>query len=384
MTLPVRRILICLATLVVLLSLGACAYLQHPKFGAYPEGERLEQIQCSPHHVDGEFRNLIDTPRFSDGNSMFSIFAGDLFKRFENLRPALPIPTVKTDLKALDTRQDTIVWLGHSSYFVLFAGKRILIDPVFSPFAAPVWFSTQAFDGTSHYTADEMPEIDILLITHDHWDHLDHATVTALEGKVRQVFAPLGVGAHLERWGYAHEKVREADWHEMLELPSDLAIHLVPARHYSGRWLTRNKSLWGGFVLESPTRRILFSGDTGYGPHFKELAQRFGGFDLAALDMGQYDPRWPYLHMTPEEAAQAAVDLQTKALLPAHIGRFNIARHAWTEPFERISTASEGKSYRLITPLIGERLSVGDNGQRFARWWQNPERVASAGTGERQ
>ena len=164
------------------MSLGACAYLQHPKFGAYPEGERLEKIQRSPHHVDGEFRNLIDTPRFSDGNRMFSIFAGDLFKRFENLRPALPVPTVKTDLKALDTRQDTIVWLGHSSYFVVFAGKRILIDPVFSPFAAPVSFSTKAFDGTSLYTAaDEMPEIDILLIhdpATDHW-----ATVTALEAE---------------------------------------------------------------------------------------------------------------------------------------------------------------------------------------------------------
>ena len=376
MTLPVRRILICLATLVVLLSLGACAYLQHPKFGAYPEGERLEKIQRSPHHVDGEFRNLIDTPRFSDGNSMFSIFTGDLFKRFDNLRPALPLPTVKTDLKELDTRQDTIVWLGHSSYFVLFAGKRILIDPVFSPFAAPVSFSTQAFEGTTLYSVDEMPEVDILLITHDHWDHLDHATVTALEGKVRQVFAPFGVGAHLERWGYAHEKVHEADWYEKLELPSDLAIHLVPARHYSGRWLTRNKSLWGGFVLESPTRRILFSGDTGYGPHFKELAQRFGGFDLAALDMGQYDPRWPYIHMTPEEAAQAAVDLQTKALLPAHVGRFNIARHAWTEPFERISAASEGKPFELATPMIGEPLKVDDAGQRFARWWQNATRMA--------
>lgn len=376
MTLPVRRISIGFATLVVLLSLGACAYLQHPKFGAYPEGERLEKIQRSPHHVDGEFRNLIDTPRFSDGNSMFSIFTGDLFKRFDNLRPALPLPTVKTDLKELDTRQDTIVWLGHSSYFVLFAGKRILIDPVFSPFAAPVSFSTQAFEGTTLYSVDEMPEVDILLITHDHWDHLDHATVTALEGKVRQVFAPFGVSAHLERWGYAHEKVHEADWYEKLELPSDLAIHLVPARHYSGRWLTRNKSLWGGFVLESPTRRILFSGDTGYGPHFKELAQRFGGFDLAALDMGQYDPRWPYIHMTPEEAAQAAVDLQTKALLPAHVGRFNIARHAWTEPFERISAASEGKPFELATPMIGEPLKVGDAGQRFARWWQNATRMA--------
>ena len=377
MTLPVRKIVICLALLTAILFLGACAYLQHPKFGAYPEGERLEKIQRSSHHVDGEFRNLIDTPRFSDGNSMFSIFAGDFFKRFENLRPTLPIPTAKTDLKTLDIRQDVIVWLGHSSYFVVFAGQRILIDPVFSPFAAPVSFSTQAFEGTTLYSVDEMPEIDILLITHDHWDHLDHATVRALEGKVRQVFAPLGVGAHLERWGYAREKVREADWYEKLELPSDLAIHLVPARHYSGRWLTRNKSLWGGFVLESPMRRILFSGDTGYGPHFKELAQRFGGFDLAALDMGQYDPRWPYLHMTPEEAAQAAEDLQAKGLLPAHVGRFNIARHAWAEPFERISTASEGKAYRLVTPLIGEPLKIGNIDQFFARWWQDAARLAS-------
>jgi len=195
------------------------------------------------------------------------------------------------------------------------------------------------------------------------------------------VFAPLGVGAHLERWGYAREKVHEADWYEKLEFPAKLAIHLVPARHYSGRWLTRNKSLWGGFVLESPTRRILFSGDTGYGPHFKDLAQRFGSFDLAALDMGQYDPRWPYLHMTPEEAAQAAVDLQTKAMLPAHVGRFTIARHAWNEPFERIGAASEGKSYRLATPLIGEPLKVGDSGQRFTHWWQDVGRIASTDSG---
>ncbi len=131
-------------------------------------------------------------------------------------------------------------------------------------------------------------------------------------------------------------------------------------------------------MLESPTRRILFSGDTGYGPHFKELAQHFGGFDLAALDMGQYDPRWPYIHMTPEEAAQAAVDLQTKALLPAHVGRLSIARHAWTEPFESISAASEGKSYRLLTPQIGEPLLVGGAEQRFSRWWQDVGRMASS------
>ncbi len=375
--------LIVLLALVAVLSLGACAYLQHPKFGAYPEGERLEMVQRSPRYAGGEFSNPIATPTLVEGTSTFSILAGDLFRRVENLRPALPLPTTKTDLKALDAGQDTVVWLGHSSYFVLFAGKRILIDPVFSPFAAPVSFSIKAFDGTSLYTVDDMPEIDVLLITHDHWDHLDHSTVTALEGKVRRVLVPLGVGAHLAHWGYAPAKVREADWYDKLELGSSFAIHVVPARHYSGRWLTRNKTLWAGFVLESEKRRILFSGDTGYGPHFKELAQRFGGFDLAALDMGQYDPRWPYIHMAPEEAAQAAEELQAKALLPAHVGRFNIARHAWTEPFERISAASEGKRYRLLTPQIGEPLTVGNTEQRFIRWWQDVGRMASSDTGRK-
>lgn len=366
-----RGMFVGLFVLVGVLSLGACAYLQHPKFGAYPEGDRLETIRRSPRYIDGEFRNPVVTPMLVEGVSTFSIVAGDLFRRAENLRPVLPFPTVKTDLKALDEKQDAVVWLGHSSYFVLFAGKRILIDPVFSPFAAPVSFSIKAFDGTSLYTVDDMPEIDVLLITHDHWDHLDHATVTALDGKVRRAIVPLGVGAHLERWGYAHEKVLEADWYDKLEMGTSLAIHLVPARHYSGRWLTRNKSLWTGFVLESGERRILFSGDTGYGPHFKELAQRFGGFDLAALDMGQYDPRWPFIHMTPEEAAQAAEELRAKALLPAHVGRFSIARHSWIEPFERISAASEGKSYRLATPMIGESLRLDDPGQHFSLWWQD-------------
>lgn len=370
--------LIGLAALVALLTLGACAYLQHPRFGTYPEGERLQVIQRSPHYVDGAFRNLVATPMFADDSSFLSVVASNLVQRAENLRPDGPTPVAKTDLRALDAGQDTVVWLGHSSYFVLLAGRRILIDPVFSPFAAPVSFSTRAFDGTNLYAADDMPPIDVLLITHDHWDHLDHATVTALESKVRRVFVPLGIGAHFEYWGYAREKIHEADWFEKLELDGGLVIHAVPARHYSGRWLTRNKTLWAGFVLESDQRRLLFSGDTGYGPHFEELARKFGGFDLAALDMGQYDPRWPYIHMTPEEAARAAEELRTKALLPAHVGRFSIARHAWDEPFERITTASDGKPYRLLTPVIGEPVNLDDEGQRFSRWWDGARRIASS------
>lgn len=368
-----HRLLIGMMALPALLSLAACAYLQQSKFGAVPAGERLERLRDSPNYADGEFRNRIETPTLQEGNSTFSIVAGDLLRPADKLRPARPLPTVKTDLKALAVERDTIVWLGHSSFFVVFAGKRILIDPVLSPFAAPFAFANRAFEGTNVYDADDMPPIDVLLITHDHWDHLDYATLTALRGKVARAIVPLGVGAHLEHWGYASEQVSEADWYAQLTPADGLAVHLIPARHFSGRWLTRNQTLWAGFVLESPTRRMLFSGDTGYGPHFNELAQRFGGFDLAALDMGQYDPRWPYIHMTPEEAAQAAVDLRAKTLLTAHIGRFSIARHAWNEPFARISAASRDRAYRLATPLIGEPLFVADTTQRFAAWWQDGE-----------
>lgn len=371
--------MILIATLLVLLFLGALAYLQHPKFGAYPEGTRLEKIKRSPHYVDGSFRNLVDTPVLREDVSMGSIIVGNLRDTAANLRPSKPLPSVKTDLKALPLEQDTIVWLGHSSYFVIFAGRRMLIDPVLSPYAAPVSFSTQAFTGTLLYTVDDLPPIDVLLITHDHWDHLDYATVTAMQDKVRKVLVPLGVGAHFERWDYPPEKIQEADWYDNLRLDDTTTIHLIPARHYSGRLLTRSKTLWTGFVFESAKRRILFSGDTGYGPHFADIAQRFGHFDLVALDMGQYDPRWPYIHMKPEEAAQAAIDLHTKALLPAHVGRFALARHAWNEPFERIRAASQNQPYALLTPMIGQALQLDDTESTFAPWWVS-ENIPSQST----
>lgn len=365
----IRRIMITLLAILTLFALGVAAYLQHPKFGAYPEGERLEMLQHSSHYGTSGFRNLVETPVLREGVSMASIISGNMAQKVADLRPSAPLPTIKNNLKKLDLAQDTVVWLGHSSFFIVFAGRRILLDPVLSPYAAPVSFSTQAFDGTNLYTLDDLPPIDVLLITHDHWDHLDYATVAALRDKVRQAFVPLGVGAHLERWGYPEAMVQEGDWYDSLALDTTTTLHLIPARHYSGRLLTRNRTLWAGFVLESANRRLLFSGDTGYGPHFKELAQRFGRFDLVALDMGQYDPRWPYIHMTPEEAAQAAEDLHAKTLLPAHVGRFTIARHAWHEPFERIRAASQHRNYRLLMPLIGQSLKLDQPEPSFDPWW---------------
>jgi L-ascorbate metabolism protein UlaG (beta-lactamase superfamily) len=146
---------------------------------------------------------------------------------------------------------------------------------------------------------------------------------------------------------------------------------VLPARHYSGRLLTRNKSLWAGYAITTAGRRIFVSGDSGYGPHFAEIGHRFGGFDLVVLDTGQYDEQWPYIHMTPEEAAHAAQDLQADALLPGHVGKFSLARHSWDAPFRRIAAASEGRSYRLLTPMIGSPILLDDRQQRFSRWWED-------------
>ncbi len=222
-----------------------------------------------------------------------SVLLSSLTTRSERPKPKTPVPSVKTDLKALDPDKDIVVWLGHSSYFLQLNGARVLIDPVFSTYAAPFSFANRAFAGSSIYSADDMPEIDYLLITHDHWDHLDYDSVKALQQKVRHIVVPLGVGSHLKYWGFSDAVIHETDWFDELRLDNgDLVIHTLPARHFSGRLFTRNRTLWAGYALITPTRRLFFSGDSGYGPHFRQIGQKFGGFDFVALDTGQYDARW--------------------------------------------------------------------------------------------
>lgn len=357
------------------LALGIRLFLGSPQFGALPAGSRLEQIKKSPHYMDGTFHNLLPTPILTDGSGVVSSLFQSFFIKKDNPVPPGPIPTSKTSLKSLERNTDTVIWLGHSSFFIQLGGQRILIDPVLSDHAAPVSFSTRAFPGSNPYTADDLPDIDVLLISHDHWDHLDYPTLTALRSKIKQIFCGLGVGEHLQRWGFSRNIIHEADWGERAEL-GDLTIHITQARHFSGRSLTRNKTLWVGFVMETPQRRIFYSGDSGYGPHFAELGNRFGTFDLVLLECGQYDKRWSLIHMMPEETAKAADDLQAKILLPAHSGKFSIAYHAWDEPYKRLAAASQGKNWRLATPIIGEPLlldtiEANKANEPAPEWWQH-------------
>ncbi len=360
-------------TIVIVLVLGAlaiAAYLQHPLFGELPDGQRLARIARSPNHADGAFRNQIDTPMRTTDQSEWSMWMETIFGEKGQPRPQGAIPAVKIDLKALNASQDLVIWLGHSSYFVQLGGRRILIDPVFSTNASPVPLTVEAFDGTSIYAAQDMPEIDFLLITHDHYDHLDYPSIRALQTKVKQVVTGFGMGAHFEAWGYDMRTVREADWYEAIGQAPGLQIHVTPARHFSGRTFTRDKSLWVGFALVSNQRRIFFSGDSGYAPHFAEIGKKYGPFDWVALDAGQYDPRWANVHMNPEQAAQAAEDLRAQALTPGHVGRFSISPHNWDDPFKRIALASRGRGYVLWTPEIGRPVYLDGRAQEFTSWWE--------------
>lgn len=366
-----RKILIKLVVLAVFLAAGGYAYTHTAKFGAFPEGTRLARVEASLNYSDGEFRNPepIPTSTNTKGGVVKGLLRGVMAEK-DRPRPDAPIPSVKTDLSCQDRYEDLAIWLGHSSFYLQLAGHAILIDPVFSDNAAPVPFANEAFAGTNVYTPEDMPGIDILLITHDHWDHLDYPTVMKLKKKIAKVVCPLGVGAHFERWGFEPSAIIEMDWNESLHLKNDLRIHALPARHYSGRTLTRNKTLWAAYALTSADRKIYVSGDSGYGSHFRQAGEAFGGFDLAVLDSGQYNMQWRYVHMMPEDAAQAAADLDAKALLPAHAGKFSIARHAWDDPFIRLTEATKGRPYRLLTPKIGEPVRLGAEPQTYAQWWK--------------
>lgn len=369
-----RRVLLAVLLILGVSALGVRLFLESAQFGRLPEGERLERIKKSPRYADGTFHNLLPTPILTDGSGVISSLLQSFFVKKDNPVPPGPVPTIKTSLKSLNRNTDTVIWLGHSSFFIQLGGKRILIDPVLSDYAAPFSFSNRAFPGSNPFTAEDMPEIDVLLVSHDHWDHLDYPALTALRPKIKQVFCGLGVGEHLQRWGFPENIIQEADWGEQMKLGS-LTLYMTSARHFSGRSLTRNKTLWGGFVMETPQRRIFYSGDSGYGPHFAELGERFGSFDLALLECGQYDKRWSLIHMMPEETAKAADDLRTKILLPAHAGKFSIAYHAWDEPYKRLAAASQNKSWQLVAPVIGEPFlfdaAEADKDRGAAvEWWE--------------
>ncbi len=365
-----KRFIISVVAIMLIASAASLPFVLNAGFGQAPQGAEKSQIERSPNYRDGAFQNTLPTPGFTGDKNMLMAWWEFLTAKRENARPQQPLPLVPTDLASLPLQQDTMIWLGHSSWYLQLSGKRILIDPVFSSYAAPFAFLNKAFDGNYPWQAANMPEIDLLIISHDHYDHLDYATIKGLMPKVKRAVVPLGVGSHLRYWGMKDEIITEADWQQSVTISDALSVHALPARHFSGRGLKRNQTLWASFMFVTPTQKIYYSGDSGYGPHFKAIGEQFGNVDLAILEDGQYDQDWRYIHMMPEQTAQAAVDLNAQRVLPGHAGRFVLAKHTWDDPYKRLVAASKDKAYRLLTPMQGEPVWLADTTQTFRAWWE--------------
>ncbi len=335
--------------------------------GKLPSGKLLERLKQSPNFKNGGFQNLSPTPMKPDDISYWKMMR-EFFKKNKDTAPAGLLPSVKTDLHKLNSA--VIIWFGHSSYLIRIDNKTFLIDPVFSGNAAPLSFMIKAFPGSNIYKAEDMPAIDYLILTHDHYDHLDFKTIRKLRTKVDKIYCSLGISSHLKYWGVDINKVTEMDWWETQQLEKNISLTAAPARHFSGRGIKRGQTLWSSFILKTSAYNLYLGGDSGYDFHFKEIGNKYGPFDLAILEAGQYNTMWPLIHMAPEETVQAAVDLNAKALLPVHWGKFSLSMHAWTDPVTRVLAKAEELNMKVLTPKIGQPIIL--NGSSFSSesWWK--------------
>lgn len=356
----------CLGVWIVGLLLTAVAGCGMVKsLGRDPEGEELSQLDTMPNYKNGSFHNLVQRPDSTIKHNRLLLMFHD---HLGPVRPASALPWVKTDLKALPVvTAPTIVWFGHSSLLIKTLQGNILIDPVFSDHAGPVPGLMDAFKGTTHYRAGDMPPIDILIISHDHYDHLDYRTMIKLKDHIKTAVVPIGVGSILIHWGFDPKKIIELNWNRSVELPGGLQITATPAQHHSGRRSREgDKTLWASYVIQTGQYRLFYGGDGGYSPYFKQIGQKYGPFDLALLECGQYNQ--PYVHLGLGQPAQAALDLRACLLQPVHWAKFPEAGHPWNEPIKMLLPAAEKLGIPVNIPRIGEPYILGDPPKK-ADWW---------------
>ena len=350
------------------------------QFGENPSGEHLEQIQKSPNYSieDESFKNrreqLFEEMRARDrfwDNPSKRFSNNMLFNSRETVPqtdlPEIKPPNIEEFLKP--TKSIKFIWFGHSSMLVNINNVIILIDPVFSDAASPVSFIVPRFQPPV-LGLENLPKIDYILISHDHYDHLDMETILYFKEKKVKFITPLGVTSHLKKWRIAESKLFELDWWEEIKFKG-ISFVCTPAQHFSGRLGTLNvsKTLWASWVVKSDSINFYYSGDSGYDIHYKQIGDKYGPFDLAFIDSGQYNIRWREVHNLPEEAAQAFLDLKGKALVPVHWGMFNLSIHDWFEPIEESERYAEKYGIDLMTPKLGQLVSL-DRQNIFEKWWK--------------
>jgi L-ascorbate metabolism protein UlaG (beta-lactamase superfamily) len=304
-------------------------------------------------------------------NTMFTIIR-DLLKGNPHRKPVRPIPIELIDsLPPPDGSQTKAIWFGHSTIWLEIEGKKILFDPTFSNTPSPFpLIGGKRFNPVLPIAPEKLPLVDLVVLSHDHYDHMDYRSIMLLKDKTNLFCVPCGVGKRLEGWGIASAKIQEFNWWDEAMI-GGLKMVCTPAHHFSGRSLfDRNTTLWCSWSIVGQHTSVFFSGDGGYGPHFKQIGQKHGPFALTFMECGQYDARWSSIHMTPEETIQAHIDVQGNILLPIHWGAFSLAFHAWTDPIERAIKVAAERKVNLTTPKIGESVLAGSVEYPTTAWWR--------------
>ena len=368
----VKRSILVISIALTLVAVFAALFLAcAPQFGATTGRDELAAIMDSDNFREGRFYNMQKTQLESTHGGLLKSTVDYLLGGQERT-PAGELPVVSVDCGKLreSTQELRVTWLGHSTSLIELDGLLILTDPMFGGRASPIPFlGPKRFSGRKPVTIEQLPEIDIVVISHDHYDHLDYRSILKLKDKVRKFYVPLGVEAHLEKWGVDRAKVEELDWWQE-STHGPLKLIATPSRHFSGRGLSdRNRTLWCSWVIQGSERKVFFGGDSGYSEAFAQIGQRFGPFDLTMLECGAYSQYWPDVHMMPEETVQAHKDLGGGILMPIHWAGFNLSLHSWTEPVERLLAETWNRDVIVAVSKIGEMFEPDVYLPQVA-WWE--------------
>jgi L-ascorbate metabolism protein UlaG (beta-lactamase superfamily) len=364
----------------VFIVVGGTLFLKlSPVFGGKPTEMQKERYAQSGHYQEGKFINQISTSMDMSVREYVGLTM-EYFRGIPNNKPAVPLPVLPMDSMEIVSKPEKLTrlsWFGHSATLLELEGKNILIDPMLGESPSPHPLLGSKRYGNLPMEVEQLPHLDAVIISHDHYDHLDYTSIRKLKDKVDAFYTPLGVGTHLEAWGVDKNKIHELNWWEEIK-HGELTFVCTPARHFSGRGiLDRNTTLWASWVIASPSSNIYFSGDSGYGPHFKEIGERYGPFDFAMIECGQYDLRWEAIHMLPEQTVQAALDVRAELMMPIHWGAFTLALHPWTDPIERVTAKAQEMNIPIATPQIGEPVVLNQADFPKSRWWERLENLKS-------
>ena len=374
----IKRLMIVFLSVIGVLIIATLLFINfYPSFGAKISKEKQLAYQSSQQFKDGKFNNIQPVPKSLSFSETLSLAYTFFITKVANGRPASDLTPTRIDSTAIAgyKGEARLFWFGHSAFLLQIEGKTILIDPMLGKVASPhPLLGGDRFNKNFPLPIDQFPQIDAVIYSHDHYDHLDYYSVQHLKNKVKHFYVPLGVGEHLKAWGVPAQNITELDWWQSANLDQ---IHLVctPAQHFSGRNINNSQStLWASWVIETDTEKIYFSGDSGYASHFKEIGEKYGPFDLALMECGQYNEMWADIHMMPEETAQAGVDVKAKKVMPIHWAGFKLALHSWKDPIQRVQVKAKELNLPLITPTLGQEVLVNnDSLSVYNNWWEKVE-----------